>query len=91
MLKAQLETKGSNVGFPKLGTRMRRSGLQEDYEGPRQGIFKDHYQQRNSQTMSTMIAFAYWLTLRILWRIYLGGCQNYGPLLDHHYNAAPNI
>ena len=23
--------------------------------------------------------------------LYLGGCQNYGPLLDPYYNTAPNI
>ena len=22
---------------------------------------------------------------------YMGGCQNYGPFLDPHYNTAPNI
>ena len=22
---------------------------------------------------------------------YMGGCQNYGPFLDSHYNTAPNI
>ena len=22
---------------------------------------------------------------------YVGGCQNYGPVLDSHYNTAPNI
>ena len=23
--------------------------------------------------------------------LHMGGCQNYGPFLDPHYNAAPNI
>ena len=24
-------------------------------------------------------------------RVYMGGCQNYGPFLDPYYNTAPNI
>ena len=24
-------------------------------------------------------------------KAHMGGCQNYGPFLDPHYNTAPNI
>ena len=47
-------------------------------------------QETRGQAASGGIAMT-WTGMDAMDGSYVGGCQNYGPFLDPHYNTAPNI